>query len=230
MPIGFRRELSGVRHHELLLARDRAILQDLELEISHQLGDAIRDIDLNYGLTQTNFNRRVAAEAEVHAVEAAVRSSSNVTLDLLLDAQRRRAEAESRLLPVACRLQPGYNERPLPQGLAARLRRRVPGGRPVAGQGVLRRHAAGPQARRRLVHGLRLHAAERREPRAGPSKVARRLRNGSTRRDVRWHASARDADAGGRGRRKYCRSPDDAQPAESRRRANSSSQHVARHE
>ena len=73
MPIGFRRELSGVRHHELLLARERAILQDLELEISHQLGDAIRDIDLNYGLTQTNFNRRVAAEAEVQAVQRLVR-------------------------------------------------------------------------------------------------------------------------------------------------------------
>ena len=27
------------------MARERAILQDLELEISHQLGDAIRDID-----------------------------------------------------------------------------------------------------------------------------------------------------------------------------------------
>ncbi len=33
-----------------------------------KLGDAIRDLDLNYGLTQTNFNRRVAAEAEVQAV------------------------------------------------------------------------------------------------------------------------------------------------------------------
>ena len=94
MPIGYRRELSGIRHHELLLARDRAILQDLELEISHQLGDAIRDIDLNYGLTQTNFNRRVAAEAEVVAVEASFLANL-ITLDLLLDAQRRRAEAES---------------------------------------------------------------------------------------------------------------------------------------
>jgi len=94
VPIGFRRELSGIRHHELLLARDRAILQDLELEISHQLGDAIRDIDLNYGLTQTNFNRRVAAEAEVQAVNASY-EVQRVTLDLLLDAQRRRAEAES---------------------------------------------------------------------------------------------------------------------------------------
>ncbi len=94
IPIGFRRELSGVRHHELLLARDRALLQDLELEISHQLGGAIRDIDLNYGLTQTNFNRRVAAEAEVQAVQAQYQFQQ-VTLDLLLDAQRRRAEAES---------------------------------------------------------------------------------------------------------------------------------------
>ena len=94
MPIGFRRELSGVRHHELLIARERAILQDLELEISHQLGDSIRDVDLNYGLSQTNFNRRVAAEKEVQAVEAAY-EADRVTLDLLLDAQRRRAEAES---------------------------------------------------------------------------------------------------------------------------------------
>jgi hypothetical protein len=94
VPIGYRRELSGIRHHELLMARERAILQDLELEISHQMGDAIRTVDLNYGLTQTNFNRRVAAEAEVQAVNASY-EANRVTLDLLLDAQRRRAEAES---------------------------------------------------------------------------------------------------------------------------------------
>ncbi len=94
MPIGFRRELSGVRHHELLIARERALLQDLELEISHQLGESIRDVDLNYGLSQTNFNRRVASEKEVQAVDAAYQAD-RVTLDLLLDAQRRRAEAES---------------------------------------------------------------------------------------------------------------------------------------
>jgi outer membrane protein TolC len=94
VPIGFRRELSGIRHHELLIARERAILQDLELEISHQMSDAIRDVDLNYRLTQTNFNQRVAAEAEVQAVDAAYQANI-ATLDLLLDAQRRRADAES---------------------------------------------------------------------------------------------------------------------------------------
>ncbi len=94
MPIGFRRALSGVRHHQLLLARDRAVLEDLELEISHQLTDAIRDIDFNFQNTQTNFNRRVASQDEVDAVRT-VYESGRVPIDLLLDAQRRRAEAES---------------------------------------------------------------------------------------------------------------------------------------
>lgn len=94
VPIGFRQQLSTVRHHQLSLARDRAILRDLELEVSHQLGDALRDLDLNYGLTETNFNRRAAAEREVEAVEAAY-LADRVTLDLLLDAQRRRADAET---------------------------------------------------------------------------------------------------------------------------------------
>lgn len=94
VPIGFRRQLSTVRHHQLQLARDRAILRDLELEVSHQLGDALRDLDLNYGLTETNFNRRAAAQREVEAVRAAY-EADRVTLDLLLDAQRRRADAET---------------------------------------------------------------------------------------------------------------------------------------
>ncbi len=94
IPIGFRLAMTGIRHHQLLLARERSVLQDMELEVSHQLSDTVRDVDLNYGLTQSNFNRRVAAEDEVEAVEA-VYDSGRVTLDLLLDAQRRRADAES---------------------------------------------------------------------------------------------------------------------------------------
>ena len=94
IPIGFRRQLNTVRHVQLLLAREKAVLQDLELEVSHQLGDSVRDIDFNYQVTQTRFNGRVAAQREVQAVEAA-EEAGTVTLDLLLDAQRRRAEAET---------------------------------------------------------------------------------------------------------------------------------------
>ena len=93
IPIGFRRELAAVRHFQLQLARERARVQDQELEVSHQLGDAVRNLDGNYDLAQTNFNRRVAAEKQVEAVKAAF-DADTVTLDLLLDAQRRRADAE----------------------------------------------------------------------------------------------------------------------------------------
>jgi hypothetical protein len=94
MPLGMRRGMAAVRHHQLLLARERAVMEDLELEVSHQLGDAVRDVDLNYGVAQTNFNRRAAAEDEVAAVSA-IYEVGRANLDLVLDAQRRRAEAES---------------------------------------------------------------------------------------------------------------------------------------
>lgn len=86
--------MSQVRHHQLLLARERALLEDLQLEVSHQLADAQRDVDWYYATSQTHFNRLVASEKEVRAVDAAYEANA-VTLDLLLDAQRRRADAET---------------------------------------------------------------------------------------------------------------------------------------
>jgi len=94
MPIGFRKELSTVRHYQLNLARERARLQDEELEVSHQLADAVRQLELNYELTQTNFNRTLAADRQVEAVQAAFEAET-VTLDQLLEAQRRRSEAQT---------------------------------------------------------------------------------------------------------------------------------------
>ncbi len=94
IPIGFRKEMAGVRNAQLSLARERARLQEAELEVSHQLAYSIRDLEANYVLAQTNFNRRVAAQRQVEAVSAAYETET-VTLDLLLDAQRRLAQAES---------------------------------------------------------------------------------------------------------------------------------------
>ncbi|MEE9602198.1 MAG: TolC family protein [Thermoguttaceae bacterium] len=94
IPLGFRREMSGVRNAQLALARGRALLQEQELEVSHQLAYVIRELEANHVLTKTNFNRRIAAQRQVEAVAAAYEAET-VTLDLLLDAQRRLAEAES---------------------------------------------------------------------------------------------------------------------------------------
>lgn len=94
MPLGFRKEMANVRHAQLQLARDRAVLQDQELELSHQLAAAIRDLDANFVLSQTIFNRRVAAQRQVEAVQAAYETDT-VTIDVLLNAQRLLAQAES---------------------------------------------------------------------------------------------------------------------------------------
>ena len=94
MPIGFRRELANVRNAQTRLARERAVYQDEELELTHQLSDAVRNLDRFYTVSQTNFNRRAAAARQVSAVQAAYETES-VTIDTLLDAQRRLADAQA---------------------------------------------------------------------------------------------------------------------------------------
>lgn len=94
MPLGFRRGMTTVRNHQLLLAHERAILREMELEVSHQLTDAVRDVDLNYSVAQTNFNRRAATDDQVEAIQA-IYDVGKTTLDQLLEAQRFQSEAES---------------------------------------------------------------------------------------------------------------------------------------
>ena len=72
MSIGFRRELAGVRHAQLRLAREKAYLEDMELDVSAGLAKAWRNIDTNYELMQTNANRLFAAQEEVEARRALI--------------------------------------------------------------------------------------------------------------------------------------------------------------
>ncbi|NQU23616.1 MAG: TolC family protein, partial [Candidatus Nealsonbacteria bacterium] len=103
-PLGFRKEMAGVRHAQLNLARERARLQEQELELSHQLSYVIRDLEAARVLAGTNFNRLAAAKAEADTAEILVKAGEGGdplsggkqwTLDALLDAQRRLAEAEA---------------------------------------------------------------------------------------------------------------------------------------
>jgi outer membrane protein TolC len=97
-PIGFRRELAGVRNAQLALARECAILKETELEVVHALTDRVQRVDGFYTVTQTNFNRRVAAENEVRTLQAAYEEGfgeGSTTLNLLLDALQRRADAQA---------------------------------------------------------------------------------------------------------------------------------------
>lgn len=100
MPLGFRKEMAGVRNTQLALARERAILQEQELELSHQLSSALRELDLYYVTTQTNFARTLAAQNEVRGRKAVFeegvqREGQGDTIDLYLNSLQRQAEAEN---------------------------------------------------------------------------------------------------------------------------------------
>ena len=94
IPIGLRRELATIRNQQLQLVRERCVMQDQELELSHQITDAVRNIDVQYRLMQTNFNRRLASEDEV-AADLAAWQAGTTTLDILLQAEQERSVAEA---------------------------------------------------------------------------------------------------------------------------------------
>jgi outer membrane protein TolC len=94
MPIGERKGHTAVRNAQLMLARERAVLDDQEQLVVHDLSNAIAEVDRAYVVAQTAFNRRVASLAEVGATKAAF-EADKVPLDLFLESQRRQADAES---------------------------------------------------------------------------------------------------------------------------------------
>jgi outer membrane protein TolC len=90
---GARRELAGVRNAELNLANEHAKLEDMELTLSHNLSTTIGTLDASYEMAKTNFNRWTATQEEVETVFL-IYENDLATLDLVLDAQRRRAQAQ----------------------------------------------------------------------------------------------------------------------------------------
>jgi outer membrane protein TolC len=95
IPIGYRRGAAAVRNAELHLARSRALLREQEHQVLHSVANAVAEADRALAVSQTAFNRLDAARNQLEAIRAAF-ESDKVTLDLLLEAQRRLAEAESR--------------------------------------------------------------------------------------------------------------------------------------
>ena len=100
-PVDYRRRQaqSGVRNAELVWARERAILKDTERQIIHDLSNAVSDKERAFAVLQTARNRRRAAE---HQYEILTNPASRDTrrrgesdFNLILDAERRAAEAET---------------------------------------------------------------------------------------------------------------------------------------
>ncbi len=94
VPIGFRREMAAVRNAELMLSRERAILQEQELELVHNLSDNYRDLDRTYRLIEDYLSVLRAARKEFRAVSASF-DVGKTTLFEVLQAQQKLAEAET---------------------------------------------------------------------------------------------------------------------------------------
>jgi hypothetical protein len=99
MPVGFRRGHAAVQNSQLQLARESAILEQIERDIAHDLSAAVAEVERAFATSQTNYNRHVAAREHLTALDARYQRADQreqiQLLDLLLDAQRRYADAES---------------------------------------------------------------------------------------------------------------------------------------
>lgn len=95
IPLGYRRGYAAVRNAELQLCRARALLREGEHQVLHRVANAVADMDRAFTISQTAYNRLDAADEQLAAIRAAF-EADKAPLDLLLDAQRRQADAQSR--------------------------------------------------------------------------------------------------------------------------------------
>lgn len=96
VPIGYRRAHAAVANAELQVARERAIHQEQQREVVHDLGNAVADVARAHQACRNNLNRYLAAEQALNALVANDQQVGRVEVDRILDAQRRAVEAEIR--------------------------------------------------------------------------------------------------------------------------------------
>jgi outer membrane protein TolC len=93
VPIGNRIGHLAVRHAELQVAREQALLREQERYISLDLADAFTELDRAFVLMKSTYNSRMAADAELTALVARKDQDRN-GLFFLLDARQRMTDSE----------------------------------------------------------------------------------------------------------------------------------------
>lgn len=105
-PVGYRHGHAAVRHAELALSRERAVLTEQEKEVVSDLAGAVAEVDRAFQLAKTNYNRRMAAIYQLETLEPLLREADAAEkprlLDLQLDGQRRLADAETQYYAALC--------------------------------------------------------------------------------------------------------------------------------
>lgn len=96
LPVGFRQAHAGVQHARLQVVREQSILDEQERQVLHDLMAVVAEADRAYAQMQTNMNRYLAASDALEVLEANRKAGLPVSLEQLLDAQRRRSESQSK--------------------------------------------------------------------------------------------------------------------------------------
>ncbi|TWT79833.1 Outer membrane efflux protein [Planctomycetes bacterium CA13] len=96
LPVGLRQGYLAVRHAKTQMVRDRAVLQEQERQVLHDLAAVVGESDRAFTQMETNMNRYLAASDALEVLETSREAGMPVNLEQLLDAQRRVSEAQSR--------------------------------------------------------------------------------------------------------------------------------------
>ena len=107
MPIGFRNARAQLHNTELQLVKARATLSAQELDVSHELAEAIQKIDATFIIAQTQLDRKIASAKRLESYKVIDDAGANSTpsapgqrsnllneLDLRLRSQNSNAAAE----------------------------------------------------------------------------------------------------------------------------------------
>jgi outer membrane protein TolC len=86
-PVGLRRASVAISHAQLQLAREKALLNEIELRISHDLSNATRELARTLQQMQTNLNRWNADLRQVDVLRQRYRNGAD-NIAFLLQAQR----------------------------------------------------------------------------------------------------------------------------------------------
>lgn len=92
--IGNRRGFLAVRNAELSLVRERTLLKEQQLQITHDLNAAYTEVDRAMAALRTNSNSFIAVQEELDPLRERVEVGVD-TVFFLLNAEQRRATAES---------------------------------------------------------------------------------------------------------------------------------------
>lgn len=93
MPIGNRIGHVAVHHAKLSLARQQSLMKEQELRVAYELTAAFAELDRAFMTSRSNVDRRVAAAERTEAVRAKY-DIGEVSLNIVLDAERRSVEAD----------------------------------------------------------------------------------------------------------------------------------------